>query len=191
MLDEVILCSELPYRKEWCKNLLQIKYFGHSTGGTETSISLIKLLSLKVRQDGFFSLCLLLGFSGKYYMSNNNEIDDYISKLKQQCHLNTSKEARNKFEYNKNKGESSYFNIYLPLVGIIAFLFCVIVCAVCEMISMSRGYLGCSFVLLFVYWFYLFAMVFILRNWTDTTIFLCCFYHSGNSFFKVFFGVGP
>ncbi len=123
MLDEVILCSELPYRKEWCKNLLQIKYFGHSTGGTEFFNILNKVIESKSQAGWVFLLCLLLGFSGKYYMSNNNEIDDYISKLKQQCHLNTSKEARNKFEYNKNKGGSSYFNIYLPLVGIIAFYF--------------------------------------------------------------------
>ena len=27
MLDEAILCSELPCRKEWRDNLLQIKYF--------------------------------------------------------------------------------------------------------------------------------------------------------------------
>ncbi|EGO8466625.1 DotU family type IV/VI secretion system protein, partial [Escherichia coli] len=35
----------------------------------------------------------------------------------------TSTEARNKFEHNKSKSESSYFNIYLPLAGIIAFYF--------------------------------------------------------------------
>ncbi|WP_250319275.1 DotU family type IV/VI secretion system protein, partial [Escherichia coli] len=95
MLDEVILCSELPYRKEWRKNLLQIKYFGHSTGGTEFFNVLNKVIESKSQAGWVFLLCLLLGFSGKYYIGNNGEINDYISKLKQQCHLNITIEEKN------------------------------------------------------------------------------------------------
>lgn len=58
MLDEVILCSELPYRKEWRDNLLQIKYFGHSTGGVEFLTCLIKSSNPEVRLDGFSLMSL-------------------------------------------------------------------------------------------------------------------------------------
>lgn len=64
MLDEVILCSELPYRKEWRDNLLQIKYFGHSTGGVEFLTCLIKSLNPEVRLHGFFSYVSYLDSGG-------------------------------------------------------------------------------------------------------------------------------
>ncbi len=153
MLDEVILCSELPYRKEWCKNLLQIKYFGHSTGGTEFFNILSKVIESKSQAGWVFLLCLLLGFSGKYYMSNNNEIDDYISKLKQQCHLNTSKEVRQKsFNIIKTRGNHRILDLSTTSRHH-CFLFCVIVCAVCEMISMYKRIFRvffCAFVCLLV-----------------------------------------
>ncbi|HBQ4489197.1 DotU family type IV/VI secretion system protein [Escherichia coli] len=123
MLDEVILCSELPYRKEWRKNLLQIKYFGHSTGGTEFFNVLNKVIESKSQAGWVFLLCLLLGFSGKYYIGNNGEINDYISKLKQQCHLNITIEEKNKIELKKNKSKPSCFNLCLSLLGISAFYF--------------------------------------------------------------------
>ncbi|NYA57992.1 DotU family type IV/VI secretion system protein, partial [Salmonella enterica] len=96
MIDEIILCSELPYRKEWRNNLLQIKYFGHSTGGVEFFNILNKVIEFKSQAGWVFLLCLLLGFRGKYSVSNNNEINDYISRLKQQCGLNIVIEEKNK-----------------------------------------------------------------------------------------------
>lgn len=121
MIDEIILCSELPYRKEWRNNLLQIKYFGHSTGGVEFFNILNKVIEFKSQAGWIFLLCLLLGFRGKYSVSNNNEINDYISRLKQQCGLNIVIEEKNKSNFKKNKNKPSSFNFYLSLAGIIIF----------------------------------------------------------------------
>ncbi|EDA3267927.1 DotU family type IV/VI secretion system protein [Salmonella enterica subsp. enterica serovar Bovismorbificans] len=121
MIDEIILCSELPYRKEWRNNLLQIKYFGHSTGGVEFFNILNKVIEFKSQAGWVFLLCLLLGFRGKYSVSNNNEINDYISRLKQQCGLNIVTEEKNKSNFKKNKNKPSSFNFYLSLAGIIIF----------------------------------------------------------------------
>lgn len=121
MIDEIILCSELPYRKEWRNNLLQIKYFGHSTGGVEFFNILNKVIEFKSQAGWVFLLCLLLGFRGKYSVSNNNEINDYISRLKQQCGLNIVIEEKNKSNFKKNKNKPSSFNFYLSLAGIIIF----------------------------------------------------------------------
>ncbi|EIU5772758.1 TPA: DotU family type IV/VI secretion system protein [Salmonella enterica] len=121
MIDEIILCSELPYRKEWRNNLLQIKYFGHSTGGVEFFNILNKVIEFKSQAGWVFLLCLLLGFRGKYSVSNNNEINDYISRLKQQCGLNIVIEEKNKSNLKKNKNKPSSFNFYLSLAGIIIF----------------------------------------------------------------------
>ncbi|EEQ3932032.1 DotU family type IV/VI secretion system protein [Escherichia coli] len=123
MLDEVILCSELPYRKEWRDNLLQIKYFGHSTGGVEFFNILNKIIESGSQAGWVFLLCLLLGFRGKYSISNNDEINDYISKLKKQCGLNISTEEKNKIAFKQKNNKSSWFNFYLSLLGIIIVYF--------------------------------------------------------------------
>ncbi|EAB6805144.1 TPA: DotU family type IV/VI secretion system protein [Escherichia coli] len=122
MLDEVILCSELPYRKEWRDNLLQIKYFGHSTGGVEFFNMLNKIIESGSQAGWVFLLCLLLGFRGKYSVSNNNEINDYILRLKKQCGLNIRVEEKNKIVFKK-KNKSSWFDFYLSLAGIIIIYF--------------------------------------------------------------------
>ncbi|UIU89963.1 DotU family type IV/VI secretion system protein (plasmid) [Escherichia coli] len=103
MLDEVILCSELPYRKEWRDNLLQVRYFGHSTGGVEFFNMLNKVIESGSQVGWVFLLCLLLGFRGKYSVSNNDEINDYISKLKKQCELNIRIEEKKKLHLNKKR----------------------------------------------------------------------------------------
>lgn len=123
MLDEVILCSELPYRKEWQDNLLQIKYFGHSTGGVEFFNMLNKVIEYGSQAGWVFLLCLLLGFRGKYYVSNNDEINDYISRLKKQCKLNLLVEEKSKVLLKQKKNKSSWFNFYLSLAGIIIIYF--------------------------------------------------------------------
>lgn len=122
MLDEVILCSELPYRKEWRDNLLQIKYFGHSTGGVEFFNMLNKIIESGSQAGWVFLLCLLFGFRGKYSVSNNNEINDYILRLKKQCGLNIRVEEKNKIVFKK-KNKSSWFDFYLSLAGIIIIYF--------------------------------------------------------------------
>lgn len=122
MLDEVILCSELPYRKEWRNELLQIKYFGHSTGGVEFFNVLNKTIESGSQAGWVFLLCLLLGFRGKYTVGNNNEINIYISRLKQQCGLNIVAEEKNKIGL-KRKNKSSWLNFYLSLAGIIVVYF--------------------------------------------------------------------
>ncbi|EKG4415666.1 DotU family type IV/VI secretion system protein, partial [Escherichia coli] len=68
-------------------------------------------------------LCLLFGFSGKYSVSNNNEINDYIFRLKQQCLSNILAEEENKTACNPKKNKSSRFNIFLPLAVIIVYYF--------------------------------------------------------------------
>lgn len=123
MLDEVILCSELPYRKEWRDNLLQIKYFGHSTGGVEFFNMLNKVIESGSQVGWVFLLCLLLGFRGKYSVSNDDEIQDYISRLKKQCGLNIRVEEKNKISFKQKKNKSSWFNFYLSLAGIIIIYF--------------------------------------------------------------------
>ncbi|EEC7355803.1 DotU family type IV/VI secretion system protein [Escherichia coli] len=123
MLDEVILCSELPYRKEWRDNLLQIKYFGHSTGGVEFFNMLNKVIESGSQAAWVFLLCLLLGFRGKYYVRNDDEIQDYISRLKKQCGLNIRVEEKNKIAFKQKKNKSSWFNFYLSLAGIIIIYF--------------------------------------------------------------------
>ena len=122
MLDEVLLCSKLPYRKEWRDNLLQIKYFGHSTGGVEFFNMLNKIIESGSQAGWVFLLCLLLGFRGKYSVSNNNEINDYILRLKKQCGLNIRVEEKNKIVFKK-KNKSSWFDFYLSLAGIIIIYF--------------------------------------------------------------------
>ena len=119
MLDEVILCSELPYRKEWRDNLLQIKYFGHSTGGVEFFNMLNKIIESGSQAGWVFLLCLLLGFRGKYSVSNNDEINDYILRLKKQCGLNIRVEEKNKIVFKQKRNKSSWFYFYLSLAGII------------------------------------------------------------------------
>lgn len=123
MLDEVILCSELPYRKEWRDNLLQIKYFGHSTGGVEFFNMLNKIIESGSQAGWVFLLCLLLGFRGKYSVSNNDEINDYILRLKKQCGLNIRVEEKNKIVFKQKKNKSSWFVFYLSLAGIIIIYF--------------------------------------------------------------------
>ena len=123
MLDEVILCSELPYRKEWRDNLLQIKYFGHSTGGVEFFNMLNKVIESGSQVAWVFLLCLLLGFRGKYSVSNDDEILDYISRLKKQCGLNIRVEEKSKIAFKQKKNKSSWFNFYLSLAGIIIIYF--------------------------------------------------------------------
>ncbi|EFE7249314.1 DotU family type IV/VI secretion system protein [Escherichia coli] len=123
MLDEVILCSELPYRKEWRDNLLQIKYFGHSTGGVEFFNMLNKIIESGSQAGWVFLLCLLLGFRGKYSVSNNDEINDYILRLKKQCGLNIRVEEKNKIIFKQKKNKSSWFDFYLSLAGIIIIYF--------------------------------------------------------------------
>ena len=123
MLDEVILCSELPYRKEWRDNLLQIKYFGHSTGGVEFFNMLNKIIESGSQAGWVFLLCLLLGFRGKYSVSNNDEINNYILRLKKQCGLNIRVEEKNKIVFKQKKNKSSWFGFYLSLAGIIIIYF--------------------------------------------------------------------
>lgn len=123
MLDEVILCSELPYRKEWRDNLLQIKYFGHSTGGVEFFNILNKVIESGSQAGWVFLLCLLLGFRGKYSVSNNDEVNDYISRLKKQYGLNLLTEEKNKIAFKQKKNKSSWLNFYLSPASIIIIYF--------------------------------------------------------------------
>ena len=123
MLDEVILCSELPYRKEWRDNLLQIKYFGHSTGGVEFFNMLNKVIESGSQVGWVFLLCLLLGFRGKYSVSNDDEVNDYISRLKKQCGSNLLTEEKKKITLKQRKNKPSWFNFYLSLSGIIIVYF--------------------------------------------------------------------
>ena len=132
MLDEVILCSELPYRKEWRDNLLQIKYFGHSTGGVEFFNMLNKVIESGSQAAWVFLLCLLLGFRGKYYVSNDDEIQDYISRLKKQCGLNIRVEEKNKIAFKQKKNKSSFLFVTCRYHY---YLFRIVVCDICEMIS--------------------------------------------------------
>ncbi|MEL8285713.1 DotU family type IV/VI secretion system protein [Escherichia coli] len=126
MLDEAILCSELPCRKEWRDNLLQIKYFGHSTGGGEFFYKLDKVIESGSQAGWVFLLCLLLGFRGKYSVGSNDEINNYISRLRRQCELNVAIDEGNNISLRKKKYKSSRLGFYLLLVGIVAVYFVVL-----------------------------------------------------------------
>ncbi len=135
MLDEVILCSELPYRKEWRDNLLQIKYFGHSTGGVEFFNMLNKVIESGSQVGWVFLLCLLLGFRGKYSVSNDDEVNDYISRLKKQCGSNLLTEEKKKITLKQRKNKPSWFNFYLSLSGIIIVYFVLLLVMYVSIIS--------------------------------------------------------
>ncbi|WP_146692135.1 DotU family type IV/VI secretion system protein, partial [Escherichia coli] len=85
----------------------QIKYFGHSTGGVEFFNMLNKVIESGSQAAWVFLLCLLLGFRGEYYVSNDDEIQDYISRLKKQCGLNIRVEEKNKIAFKQKKNKSS------------------------------------------------------------------------------------
>ncbi|KHI86118.1 type IV secretion protein DotU [Escherichia coli] len=123
MIDEVILCSKLSYRKEWRDNLLQVKYFGHSTGGVEFFNLLNKVIESESRVGWVFLLCLLLGFRGQYSVSKNDEINNYISRLKQQCGVNIYSKGKNNIAFKQKKRKSSWFNFYLSFACIIVIYF--------------------------------------------------------------------
>lgn len=125
MLDEVILCSELPYRKEWRDNLLQIKYFGHSTGGVEFFNMLNKVIESGSQVGWVFLLCLLLGFRGKYSVSNDDEVNDYISRLKKQCGSNLLTEEKRRLHLNKERiNHRGLISIYHSRVSLLFILYC-------------------------------------------------------------------
>lgn len=119
MLDEVVLCSELPYRNKWRENLLQIKYFGHSIGGVEFFNILNKVIESKSQAGWVFLLCLLLGFRGKYSVSNDNEINNYISRLKKQCSVKNVAEEKNKSKCKPYTNRISLNKLYPLYLGII------------------------------------------------------------------------
>lgn len=70
-----------------------------------------------------FSLMSLTWIQGKYSVSNDDEIQDYISRLKKQCGLNIRVEEKNKISFKQKKNKSSWFNFYLSLAGIIIIYF--------------------------------------------------------------------
>ncbi|MCX2039939.1 DotU family type IV/VI secretion system protein [Escherichia coli] len=87
MLDEVILCSELSFKKKWRDNLLQSEYFGHSIGGVEFFNKLNDIIESKSEAGFIYLVCLILGFKGKYSVSSRDDINEYISKLRFQYKL--------------------------------------------------------------------------------------------------------
>ncbi|HBA9837227.1 TPA: DotU family type IV/VI secretion system protein [Escherichia coli] len=101
MVDETILCSKLPFCKTWRDNLLQMKYFGHSTGGVEFFHILDNIIGTKNNAIWIFFFCLSLGFRGKYSVNNGDDIDGYISRLRSQCNPDCYEVLSIEKKYNK------------------------------------------------------------------------------------------
>ncbi|HDL7822253.1 TPA: DotU family type IV/VI secretion system protein [Yersinia enterocolitica] len=116
MVDEVILCSELPFKKLWRDNLLQIKFFGHSTGGVEFFNILNRIIGTKNKAGYIFLFCLLLGFRGKYSVSSKNEIFSYINKLRSQYELDAENSCVEENRYDK---KNKPFNVFLLVTSVI------------------------------------------------------------------------
>lgn len=116
MVDEVILCSELPFKKKWRDNLLQIKYFGHSTGGVEFFNILNGIIGTKNKAGYIFLFCLFLGFRGKYSVSNKNEISSYITKLRNQYGLDAENSC---VEVDKCDRTDKSFNAFFLVTSVI------------------------------------------------------------------------
>lgn len=117
MVDELILCSELPFKKIWRDNLLQIKYFGHSTGGVEFFNILDRLIGTKNKSGYIFLFCLLLGFRGKYSVNSKNEISSYINKLRSQYELDAENFC---VEENRCDKKNKHFNVCFLVMSVIA-----------------------------------------------------------------------
>lgn len=85
-LDESILNSHLPVFADWARKPLQEEVFGVHVAGEIFFNNLDRLLG---RQDSealadlleVYKICLLLGFRGRYGMSNSAEIRSYIAKI--------------------------------------------------------------------------------------------------------------
>ncbi|MCE0826810.1 DotU family type IV/VI secretion system protein [Buttiauxella sp. A2-C2_NF] len=65
-LDERVLCSTIPWVKEWRAALLQKHYFNISVGGEEFFTRLDTLDKTNTPLRMVFLFCLLMGFHGKY-----------------------------------------------------------------------------------------------------------------------------
>ena len=59
-------------------------------------------------------------------MGSNDEINNYISRLRRQCELNVAIDEGNNISLRKKKYKSSRLGFYLLLVGIVAVYFVVL-----------------------------------------------------------------
>lgn len=72
-----------------------------------------------------FLLCLLLGFRGKYSVSNDDEVNDYISRLKKQCGSNLLTEEKRRLHLNKERiNHRGLISIYHSRVSLLFILYC-------------------------------------------------------------------
>lgn len=87
-LDEVILTSEDKCRAEWAQKPLQEELFGVSTAG---EIFFTRLDQLLAQADSaelmdvleLYSLCLLLGFQGRYAVGGRADLQHYSDRIRQ------------------------------------------------------------------------------------------------------------
>lgn len=82
-LDERVLCSSIPWIKEWRCELLQMHYFTISVGGEAffTRLDAIDKTNTKLRVVYLF--CLLMGFHGKYTQQDAQLLQQRIDSERQ------------------------------------------------------------------------------------------------------------
>jgi len=82
-LDERVLCSTIPWVKEWRGELLQMHYFTISVGGEAffTRLDAIDKTNTQLRMVYLF--CLLMGFHGKYTQQDAQLLQQRIDSERQ------------------------------------------------------------------------------------------------------------
>jgi len=83
-LDERVLCSTIPWRKEWRGELLQIHYFSISVGGEAFFVRLDEIDITNTQLRMVYLFCLLMGFHGKYTQKDAQLLQQRIN-TERQC----------------------------------------------------------------------------------------------------------
>lgn len=85
-LDEIILCSGLPWRQQWQGELLQRIYLNTTVAGSLFYDRLQTLDSKYLQARRVFLFCLQNGFHGKYgTVADRSDLLDLIKDLRQKC----------------------------------------------------------------------------------------------------------
>lgn len=83
-IDERVLCSTIPWIKEWRGELLQMQYFTISVGGQAFFSRLDAIDKTNTRLRMVYLFCLLMGFHGKYTQKDASLLQQRIA-CERQC----------------------------------------------------------------------------------------------------------
>lgn len=84
-LDEFIMRSFLPYKSRWRAELLQVKYFQTTIGGTEFFQRLSQLEDQHQLARYVYLFCLQQGFQGRYAGQDSIPLHQITQHLRWQC----------------------------------------------------------------------------------------------------------